>query len=146
MMRTTALFSSLIDGVPTGFSDDIPGSNCFSKKDDEIEMNRQPLSIHMDNWRSSADRPDLTAELIAKEIAEGWVEHFPGGIEEAQQRWPKGVAVGRLGIAMSDNRDPRLVVDSSICGTNSSCCIREHQAFTNGQGHPSNFSSARQST
>ena len=34
----TALFSSLIDGVPTGFSDDIPGSNCFSKKDDEIEM------------------------------------------------------------------------------------------------------------
>lgn len=125
----TALFSSLIDGVPTGFSDDIPGSNCFSKKDDEIEMNRQPLSIHMDNWRSSADRPDLTAELIAKEIAEGWVEHFPGGIDEAQQRWPKGVAVGRLGIAMSDNRDPRLVVDSSICGTNSSCCIREHQAL-----------------
>ena len=30
---------------------------------------------------------------------------------------------------MSDNRDPRLVVDSSICGTNSSCCIREHQAL-----------------
>ena len=95
----TALFSSLIDGVPTGFSDDIPGSNCFSKKDDEIEMNRQPLSIHMDNWRSSADRPDLTAELIAKEIAEGWVEQFPGGIEEAQQRWPKCVAVCRLGIS-----------------------------------------------
>ena len=30
---------------------------------------------------------------------------------------------------MSENRDPRLVVDSSICGTNSSCFVREHQAL-----------------
>ena len=28
-----------------------------------------------------------------------------------------------------ENRDPRLVVDSSICGTNSSCFVREHQAL-----------------
>ena len=77
-------------------------------KEDDIEAARQPLSIHMDNWRSSSDRSELTAELIAKEVSEGWVESFSGGIEEAQQRWPKGVAVGRLSIAMSDNRDPRL--------------------------------------
>ena len=45
----TDLFPCLIQGVPTGFSDDIPPSNCLSVKEDDIEANRQPLSIHMDN-------------------------------------------------------------------------------------------------
>ena len=59
------LFPCLLHGVPTGFADDIPPSNCFSVKEDDLEANQQPLSIHMDNWRSSSDRPELTAELIA---------------------------------------------------------------------------------
>jgi hypothetical protein len=83
----------------------------------------------MDNWRSSSDRPELTAELVQSEVNQGWVEPFSGSIEDAQTRWPTGVAIGRLGIAVSDSRDPRLVVDSSICGTNSSCSVREHQAL-----------------
>ena len=123
------LFPHLIQGVPTGFADDIPPSNCFSVKDDDLAATRQPLSVHMDNWRSSSDRPDLTSELIAKEISEGWVEPFEGDVAASQQRWPQGVAIGRLGIALSEHRDPRLVVDSSICGTNSSCLVREHQAL-----------------
>lgn len=120
------LFPCLLQGVPTGFADDIPPSNCFSIKEDDLEATRQPWS--MDNWQSSSDRPELTSELMAKEVSEGWVEPFPGGIEEAQRRWPQGVAIGRLGIALSEHRDPRLV-DSSICGTNSSCLVREHQAL-----------------
>jgi hypothetical protein len=83
----------------------------------------------MDNWRSSSDRPELTDELVQAEVNQGWVEPFDGTIEDAQTRWPSGVAIGRLGIAISDSRDPRLVVDSSICGTNSSCKVREHQAL-----------------
>ena len=123
------LFESLIEGVPTGFSDDIPSSNCFAKKQEDDNLGRQPLSIHMDNWRSSSDRPELTDELVESEVNQGWVEPFNGSIEDAQTRWPTGVAIGRLGIAISDSRDPRLVVHSSICGTNSSCSVREHQAL-----------------
>ena len=33
--------------------------------------------------------------------------------------------MGRLGLALSDNRPPRLVVDSSICGLNSQVAIPE---------------------
>ena len=85
----------------------------------------------MDNWRSSSDRPELTDELVQSEVNQGWVEPFDGSIEDAQTRWPTGVAIGRLalGIAISDSRDPRLLVDSSICGANSSCYLREHQAL-----------------
>jgi hypothetical protein len=125
----TGLFDSLIAGVPTGFNDDIPPSNCFATKTEDDNLGRQPLSIHMDNWRSSSDRPELTDELVQAEVNQGWVEPFDGTIEDAQTRWPSGVAIGRLGIAISDSRDPRLVVDSSICGTNSSCKVREHQAL-----------------
>ena len=35
------------------------------------------------------------------------------------------LAVGRLGVATSDSRPPRLVVDSSICGVNDRCVIEE---------------------
>jgi hypothetical protein len=110
----SALFDSLIEGVPTGFNDHIPSSNCFAKKQDDDNLGRQPLSIHMDNWRSSSDRPELTDELVQSEVNQGWVEPFNGSIEDAQTRWPAGVAIGRLGIAISDSRDARLVVDSSI--------------------------------
>ena len=35
------------------------------------------------------------------------------------------MAVGRLGVAYSDSRPPRLVVDSSVCGVNARCRIPE---------------------
>lgn len=75
------------------------------------------MSIHLDNWRSSSDRPELTEELVCAEVDQGWVEQFSGSVEDAQTRWPTGVAIGRLGIALS------------VCGTNSSCAVREHQAL-----------------
>lgn len=123
------LFQCLIDGVPTGHLDDIPCSRVFSPKESESDLTRPPLSIHLDNWQSSRDRPELTDELVQEEIEKGFVEVFEGSLQDAQQRWPRGLAVGRLGIAMSDSRPPRLVVDSSVCGTNSNCTVREHQAL-----------------
>ena len=88
----------------------IPPSNCFAKKTDDDNLGRQPLSIHMDNRRSSSDRPELMDELVQAEVNQGWVEQFDGTIEDAQTRWPTGVAVGRLGIAISDSGDPRLAL------------------------------------
>ena len=62
------------------------------------------LSVHHCNWQSAEDHPDEVQALIQKEIDEQWVEEFHGTIEDAQQRWPKGIAMGKLGLALSDSR------------------------------------------
>lgn len=77
------------------------------------------------NWSSAEEDPDTVAELVQKELDEGWVERFEGDLAAAQDRWPLGVAVGKLGLAFSESRPPRLVVDSSICGVNPRCAIPE---------------------
>ena len=82
------------------------------------------LSVHHCNWQSAEDNPDDVSALIQKEIDEQWVEEFHGTLEDAQMRWPKGVAIGKLGLALSDSRPPRLVLDSTICGVNGRCTIR----------------------
>ena len=49
-----------------------------------------------------------------EELKQGWVYKFDGSVEDAKECFPH-LAVGRLGVAFSDNRPPRLVVDSSVC-------------------------------
>lgn len=123
----TELFSALLAGVPTGFCNDIPPSNIFSTKTVIDDSNKPELSIHMSNWHSAESNPDITAELIQAELDKGWLIEFPGSVDDAKLEWPTGLAVGKLGITFSETRPPRLVVDSSICGTNSSCQVLEHQ-------------------
>ena len=43
------------------------------------------------------------------------------------------VAIGRLGLALSDSRPPRLVVDSSVCGVNNRCAIPERTTLPSAQ-------------
>jgi hypothetical protein len=50
-------------------------------------------------------------------------------LDEAQQEYPAGVAIGKLGVARSDGRAPRLVVDSSVCGLNGRCIIPERSTL-----------------
>ena len=52
-------------------------------------------------------------------------------IKTAEQRWPKGMALGKLGVVHADNRDPRLVLDSTICGMNGRCHLPERQHLPN---------------
>ena len=52
-------------------------------------------------------------------------EVFPGTLEEAQQHFQHGLAIGRLGLALSDTRPARLVLDSTVCGVNPQCKIPE---------------------
>ena len=87
------------------------------------------FSIHHCNWQSAENDPETVQELIDKEVQEGWVEVFDGSLEDAQLRWPTGVAIGKLGLALSDSRPPRLVMDSSICGVNSRCHIPERSTL-----------------
>ena len=125
------LFPSLLAGVCTGFGPAIPPSGTFPPKAAE-PLPDTPLSVHLSNWQSAEQNLPLTRELVAKELSKGFIFKYPGTVEQAQQEFPMGVSVGKLGIATSDSRPSRLVVDSSICRLNSRCVIpeKEHPSFS----------------
>ena len=124
MDADTTLFQALQDGVSTGIDGDIPPSSCFptadTTQDDPI-----PLSIHMINWQSAENDMATTRQLVQQEIDKGWIYRYPGTVADAQAEFGEKLAVGRLGLALSESRPPRLVVDSSICGLNSQITIPE---------------------
>ena len=124
----TSLFPSLMEGVSAGFLADIPPSGIFPPNESTAPEDTS-LSIHLTNWNSAEDNLELTRELVQEELDRGWVYEFPGTIADAQLAFPAGLAVGRLGIATSDQRPPRLVVDDSICGLNSRCVIPERSTL-----------------
>ena len=95
-----ALFPSLIDGVGTGFQHDIPLSNCFPLNVQD-DVDEPPLSAHLTNWQSAEEDLMLTRQLVQQEIDKGWVFPFEGTLQDAQQQYPLGVALGKLGIAHS---------------------------------------------
>ena len=124
----TTLLPSLIAGVSTGFQKDIPLSHCFPPNDRPANE-EVPLSAHLENWSSAEDDPALTRALVQDEIDKGWVFEFHGSLEEAQQAYPIGISVGRLGIAHSDGRSPRLVLDNTVCGLNPRCEVPERSTL-----------------
>ena len=117
------LFQHLIDGVPTGFQRNIP-PHCFEGITTTTD-DPPPLSVHFDGWKSAHDDPGVTTALVQEELRQGWVFEFPGTLMEAQEQYPVGVSVGKLGVATSSSRPPRLVVDSAICGLNLNCPLPE---------------------
>ena len=119
---------SLLEGVRTGFSTAIPPSGIFPPKD-RADTEPDPLSAHLSNWQSAEEDLPLTRELVQEEVDKGWVFAYPGSSDEAQQEYPEGVAIGKLGEARSDGRAPRLVVDSSVCGLNGRCIIPERSTL-----------------
>ncbi|MCV6575189.1 MAG: hypothetical protein OIF58_05590, partial [Cohaesibacter sp.] len=123
-----SLFPSLIDGVVTGFSHNIPPSTCMPRNDRDVDMD-VPLSAHYSNWNSADSDLVLTKSLAQEEIDKGWVFEFQGTLEEAQARWPAGVSLGKLGIAHSDGRAPRLVLDNTVCGLNPRCWVPERSTL-----------------
>ena len=118
------LFPSLQAGVSTGFLGDIPPSHVFPTAD-KTPPDSTPLSVHMTNWQSAKSDLELTRSLVQEEVDKGWVFEFQGDLAQAQSTYPTRVSVGKLGVALSDGRPPRLVVDSSVCGLNSRCIIPE---------------------
>ena len=123
----TELFPALIEGVSTGYHDSIAPSNVFSPKIPDPASDRPDLSVHWTNWQTAEDQPELTAELVQAEIDKDWLICFDGTLDDAKSQFPLGVAVGKLAIATSDSRPPRLVVDFTVSGTNHNCDINEHQ-------------------
>eukprot|EP00435_Cladocopium_sp_Y103_P073418 s313_g43.t1 len=121
----TALFPYLIEGVPLGIHENITPSNCFPLQPQMDEFEPPLLTVHHTNWSSAEDDPETVKQLIEKEVAAGWVEVFPGDMAAAQQFFEHGIAIGKLGLAISDTRPPRLVLDSTICGVNPQCRVPE---------------------
>ena len=125
----TALFPALLQGVPTGFQHNIPASHVFSPKPETSDHPASPLSHHFLNWKSAEDHTDITNSLLQEEIRQGWVFEFEGSLQQAQQEWPQGVALGKLSIAFSATRSPRLVLDNTVSGTNNACVVPEKQSM-----------------
>ena len=119
------LFYNLINGVPTGFKPDIPVSHCFAPVEQDEDAMHEPLSVHMSSWKSAHDDEAITEELIQIELDRGWLEQYPGTLTDFQNDYPEGISIGKLGVATSPSRPPRLVVDSTICGLNRNCLIPE---------------------
>ena len=122
-----ALFPSLLSGVPTGFHDDIPPSHVFASVDRAVSA--KDLSEHVVNWRSAEDHEDVVSSLLQEELTQGWVQPFQGDIAQAHRVWPGAVAVGKLSLAFSDTRPPRLVMDPSVSGANAACFVPEKQSM-----------------
>jgi hypothetical protein len=122
----------LLAGAPTGFDGDIPASGCFPPAEDKSDDN-VPLSVHSTNWQSAESDLTTTRELVSQELENGWIYKYPGSLEDAQQEFGDKLAIGKLGLALSDNRPPRLVVDSSICGVNNRCSIPERTTLPSAQ-------------
>ena len=66
-----------------------------------------PRAHSQSAWQSAFNRPDSVDELLAAELATGWIEEDPGGDEELRSRVVKLTAVGKLGVVISDHRPPR---------------------------------------
>ena len=121
--RDVSLFTCLEQGVPTGFDGDIPLSNVFLPQGGGHPF-EQSLGICHGNWSSAeADLPTLHA-LVEEEIANGWFLELDS-LEAAQERFGDKLAIGKMSIVKAEGKKPRLVVDSTVCGTNPSCSIPE---------------------
>ena len=124
----TTLCDHLIAGVPTGYHNDIPISHCFPTTTED-DAPHDPLSIHLASWQSALDDPAITSSLVQEEIDNKWVYKFSGDVAAAQSFFNGDISAGRLGVATSDSRPPRLVVDLSVGGLDQNCIIPERSTL-----------------
>ena len=127
--RDTALWPALLRGVPTGINGDIPRSNVFVPVQAAESACTEELTICQQNWKQATEQPELLAQLVQKEVQEGWVFSVPD-LDTARARWGNRVAIGKCNIIGGNElggqwRKPRLIVDTTVSGTNPSVTIPE---------------------
>ena len=110
----------LKQGVPAGILDEIPSSMQWTQRqhdldDDDLEGTR--LLHCQGNW-TQAERNPALQQLVEQEVANGWVKPFPAGRSAVAQHWPAGSAIGKLNIVTAEGKEPRLVLDSTVCNAN----------------------------
>ena len=90
---------------------------------------KEELVLCEGNWKHAEEHPEIVQGLIDKEVEAGFVVRTDLTEATAKLRWPAGVAVGRLNVVLAEGKDPRLVVDSSICNVNLRCTLPEKVAL-----------------
>ena len=75
--------------------------------------------------KAAEAEPETVSALLEKEISNGWVVRTDMSVEQARQHWHKGIAVGKLNVVRAVGKEPRLVLDSTVCGVNPKCNILE---------------------
>ncbi|CAE7247983.1 unnamed protein product, partial [Symbiodinium pilosum] len=109
------------DSVPLGIGEPIPPCKVLFPPDPPSES-VLPLQ-HCDlAWKSALDHADLVDGLLDAELQEGWIRPVPGGDAALRQLYQR-TAVGKLGVVVSPDRPPRLVVDSSVSEVTSNTCL-----------------------
>ena len=121
--RGTTLFPCLQAGVPTGFDADIPLSNVLVPQG-SAHPSAQDLSICNGNWSSAEADHGTLHELVQEELNKGWLFEMDS-LASAQSRFGDKLAIGKMSIVRAAGKKPRLVVDSTVCGTNPACVIPE---------------------
>ena len=120
----------LDEGGPTGAFGPLPGSGQWPPAQESLDFSHDfsPASLEhcRGNWLAAENNPALLSKLVQEEIDKGFVKQFKGSESQARQRWPSGTAIGKLNIVMAEGRDPRLVLDSSVCGLNTAVHLPEH--------------------
>ena len=128
----SSLIAVLEEGVLTGIFSDIPTSHQWQQRQDTLSDTSQDdiqLQQCTGNWTRAERDPALLRSLVNKEIQAGHVAAFAGDRAAAAKHWPQGMAVGKLNIVLAEGRDPRLVLDSTVCNANTLCRIPEHVAL-----------------
>ena len=131
--KDSALPELLAEGVPTGAFEPLPTSGQWTPAQPELDFTHDfsPASLEhcRGNWLAAESNQELLEQLVRDEIKKGFVKHFPGDEASAAQHWPQGTAIGKLNIVIAEGHDPRLVLDSSICGLNQAVHLPEHVAL-----------------
>ena len=117
-----ALLHFMEHGVLTGATSPIPTSHQWPPATEQSEMEAStPLDLCDGNGKAATEHPTEVSALIQKEIDNGWVIEANMSVAEGQKNWPSGTAVGKLNIVFAEGKEPRLVLDSTICGVNPRC-------------------------
>ena len=61
------------------------------------------------------DEPETVQGLLRNEIANNWIVETGLSIAEAREKLPLGIAVGKLNVVFAEGKEPRLVLDRTVC-------------------------------
>ena len=125
-----SLPSILEVGVPTGGVSPIEPSGVWCPADSPA-ADAEDLSVHTEPWRSAADNPELTLDLILQDVAKGHAFELQGGEQEARERCRRLVAAGKLGVSQplernlaSSEMDPYPDLTPALASGRKSACPR----------------------
>ena len=116
-------------GVPTGALSPLPSSHQWTPVGDTDPDDSLALLQCEGNWKQAEEFPAVVQDLIDKEVEAGWVIKTSHTPSSAAAAWPKGTAISKLNVVFVEDKEPRLVLDSSVCHVNTRCTLPERLAM-----------------